>query len=80
MSTQFNDVITLKGGQAQTTTHAGNLKFYQLCEERFDAFTKSASTDQKLFPSFKKSYPSFQTNGVTPTSGILCTVDVTRFT
>ena len=43
-----NDVITLKGGQAQTTTHPGNLKFYKLCEERFEAFTKSASTDKKL--------------------------------
>lgn len=40
------DVITLKGGQAQTTTHPGNLFFNKLCEDKHDEF-KSASESRK---------------------------------
>mmetsp|Transcript_31863 Transcript_31863/g.54359 ORF Transcript_31863/g.54359 Transcript_31863/m.54359 type:complete len:594 (+) Transcript_31863:108-1889(+) len=46
-----NDVIYARGAAAQTTTHPGNLYFYQLCEERHDEF---AALDVKDTQSRKK--------------------------
>ena len=34
-SVHDHDVITLRGGAAQQTTHPGNLTLYKLCEERY---------------------------------------------
>jgi hypothetical protein len=38
-----NDVLTLKGAAAQQTTHHGNLAYYQLCELRYEEFSKAES-------------------------------------
>ena len=32
------DVLSMLGAAAQQTTHPGNLAFYQLCEEHYDAY------------------------------------------
>ena len=41
-----NDVLYAKGAAAQTITNPGNLYFYQLCEARYDEYTKiDASSD-----------------------------------
>mmetsp|Transcript_36942 Transcript_36942/g.80904 ORF Transcript_36942/g.80904 Transcript_36942/m.80904 type:complete len:554 (-) Transcript_36942:44-1705(-) len=34
------DVLYLKGAAAQTTTHPGNLAYYDLCERHYDEFSK----------------------------------------
>lgn len=42
-----NDVLTLKGAAAQQTTNPGNLRFYQLCEERFDDYERSSQVKRR---------------------------------
>ena len=41
------DVLALKGGAAQQTTHPGNLVFYKLCEERFAEYKSLPEGCQK---------------------------------
>ena len=48
-SQQHNDkdVIYAKGGAAQHMQNAGNLYFYQLCESRYDEYTKLENQPQR---------------------------------
>ena len=46
-SSRENDVLYAKGGAAQTITNPGNLRFYQLCEQRYDEFQSLDSADPK---------------------------------
>ena len=41
------DVLTLKGGAAQTTTHPGNLFYYQLCEDKFAEYSALSDKEEK---------------------------------
>ena len=41
------DVIYAKGGAAQHMQNAGNLYFYQLCESRYDEYTKLENQPQR---------------------------------
>mmetsp|Transcript_11524 Transcript_11524/g.20726 ORF Transcript_11524/g.20726 Transcript_11524/m.20726 type:complete len:501 (+) Transcript_11524:98-1600(+) len=43
------DVLAVKGGAAQTVTHPGNLFFYQLCEDRYDAWSISTGPNRSIF-------------------------------